>query len=525
MERDNKLNKNLKLIVKSSLIVFIGVGLSKIFTYLYRVIIARYFGPEIYGIFSLAMMVSGAFIALASFGLPDGILRYIAIFRGKKQTEKIKYSIKFSLYLLLISSIIFGFMLFFLSEEIAVEIFHNEKLIFFLRVFSLAVPFSVLSNILLSTLRAYEKISIYSFISNVARNFFKVIFIVLFIFIGLGSSSVAFSHVVGALGILLFAYVICKNKIPEMWGKVKLKNKQRKEISRGIFSYSWPVVFVGVMQIILVWLDSFFIGYFKTAVEVGFYAAAVPIAALLHFVPELFMQLFFPLINKIYAKKDIILVKEISKQVVKWIFLINLPIFILIFIFPETAIEILFGKEYIVASFALRILAIGFFITTIVPTTCYNLLLMKGKSKVILFNTLIAIILNAILNYIFIPMSKIGFIDNELGINGAAIATLLSIILTSALILIETRYYVSIVPVKRKMIGIAIISLISAAILLYIRQFIAETIVNVIILGTFFVLCYIVLLLINGYLDKNDKLIIGTIKDKIRMNDRYRNSS
>lgn len=516
MEKNEPLNNNLKLIIRSSLVVFFGVGISKILTYLYRVIVARSYGPEIYGLFSLAMMVSGFFIALSSFGLPDGLLRYIAIFRGKKQTERILYSIQFSLALLFLFSLLFGVLLFFLAEEISVGLFHNKKLIFFLQIFSLAIPFTVLSNIFLSTLRAYEKISMYSFITNVARNAFKVLFLIFFIFLGLENASVIFSHVMGAFALLILSYSVCKRSIQGMWRKVELSSLHKKEIARGIFSYSWPVVFVGVMQIVLVWLDSFFIGYYKSAVEVGFYAAAVPLASLLHFVPELFMQLFFPLINKIYVKKDLVLVKELSKQVVKWIYLVNLPIFILIFVFPESAIGVLFGEDYLIAAPALRILVIGIFIASIVPTTCYHLLLMKGKSKVILVNTVFTIFLNALLNYFFIPMKTIGPLDNSLGINGAALATLISILFSSLLILLETRHYVSIIPIRRKMLHITGVAIISAAFLIILKFFVSEHLANVFTLGVFFFLCYTLLLLLCKCLDKNDLLILSTLKDKLK---------
>ena len=57
-----EIDKGLKLIAKSSVIIFIGLIFSKIFTYAYRIIIARHFGPETYGLFSLAMIVSSTIL-------------------------------------------------------------------------------------------------------------------------------------------------------------------------------------------------------------------------------------------------------------------------------------------------------------------------------------------------------------------------------------------------------------------------------------------------------------------------------
>ena len=48
-----EINSNIKKIAKGVLIVFIGTLISKIFSYFYRLIVARYFGPEAYGTLSL----------------------------------------------------------------------------------------------------------------------------------------------------------------------------------------------------------------------------------------------------------------------------------------------------------------------------------------------------------------------------------------------------------------------------------------------------------------------------------------
>ena len=84
MDGKTELDKNLTLIAKSSIIVLIGVFLSKIFTYGHRIIMARYFGPETYGILSLALAITTIFATFATFGLKDGLVRFVPFYRGKK---------------------------------------------------------------------------------------------------------------------------------------------------------------------------------------------------------------------------------------------------------------------------------------------------------------------------------------------------------------------------------------------------------------------------------------------------------
>ena len=93
---------------------------------------------------------------------------------------------------------------------------------------------------------------------------------------------------------------------------------------------------MGVLVTLLYWVDTLVIGRFKGVETVGFYNAAVPIISLLSIFPALFIQLFFPMITKEYSRKNMSLIKQLSKQVNKWIVVLNLPLFLIIFIFYFT---------------------------------------------------------------------------------------------------------------------------------------------------------------------------------------------
>ena len=56
---EDKVHNSLGMLAKSSLIVLFGLFISKVFAYIYRIIIARQFGAEEYGLFSLAIVIFG----------------------------------------------------------------------------------------------------------------------------------------------------------------------------------------------------------------------------------------------------------------------------------------------------------------------------------------------------------------------------------------------------------------------------------------------------------------------------------
>ena len=114
----------LRLLAKSSLIIFIGVFLSKVLTYIYRIALARYFDAEVFGLFSLALMISMFFIAAAGLGLADGALRYFSLYHERNE-KKAQYVYRLSLRILLITGIAASLLLFLLADYISNKIFHN----------------------------------------------------------------------------------------------------------------------------------------------------------------------------------------------------------------------------------------------------------------------------------------------------------------------------------------------------------------------------------------------------------------
>jgi len=504
--KDQKnIDKNLKLIVKSSFVVFIGLLISKILTYIYRIIIARSFGPEVYGLFSISIMILGWFMLFASLGFSDGLIRYLALFRGKKQYNKIKHIFKITVFINLITGVLCSIFLFFLAEFISINIFHNSNLTLFLKIFSFIVPIYLFANIFLSVLQAFEKIQWYSFIINILQNAVNVFALIIFLLIGLKSEAIIFSYFLGIVSMLVVSYFIVKYKTPSIFGESYLIEKEKKEIKKEFISYSWPLMFMGITANLFFWADSFFIGYFKGVSAVGFYNAAIPIAFLLMFIPEIFLKLFFPLITKEYSKGKSELVKQLSQQVGKWIFILNLPLFLIMFLFPGVIINFLFGPQYLVAANALKILSVGAFFYSLVWIH-NNLLSMIGKSKILFINIVGVSILNIFLDIFLIP---------KYGLNGAAISTTISKTILAGILFIEVKYSLKVVPFRRKIIPIFIISLIPVTITLILRKFVQINIFSLILIGLLFILIYILLIILTKSLDKNDLMILSNIKNKI----------
>ena len=126
-KKESTFNRSLSILAKSSIWVFAGVILSKILGYTYRIIVARYYGPEVYGLLVLSLTIVGWFALFSLLGLDTGVLRHLSFYSAKKHENKTSYIVKFFMSLLLITGIVAGALLFIFSDLIAEKIFSNSQ--------------------------------------------------------------------------------------------------------------------------------------------------------------------------------------------------------------------------------------------------------------------------------------------------------------------------------------------------------------------------------------------------------------
>ncbi len=516
-KQKNELDNHLKLLAKSSFFVLMSLIFSKIFMYFYRILIARTYGPEVYGLFSLCLIILGVSGSISTIGLSTGIKRFIPFYNGKKESHKSRYVLNISLILVMLLGTLMGLIIFLFSDTIALNIFNMEQLSPYLKLFSFSIPFFSLFCILTSALLSEEKIGWNILIVNILDSLIKVILLIFLIIIGVNHFSVPLSYVLSIFVLFFISYIVVRNKTDlfesirkKVFSKKKTKKSfkkisktKKKAILSNLLSYSWPLLFFGLISSVFHWTDTFLLGFFTTATDVGIYNVAVPIALILTLPRDLFIQLFLPIISKQYSKKNKKNVEQLSKQISKWIFILILPLFISFIFFPEIIIKLLFGSEFLMAKNSLRYLSIGALFLTI-PQISKELISMMGKSKTILSDIIIALIINIILNCLLIP---------RYGIEGAAISTAISTMFLGIMFFFQSWRYLKIIPLKRKMANIFLIAIVSTIFLFILRNLFYTNLLTLIIIGFLFLGFYSLLIILNA-LDDKDKMILNAIKTK-----------
>lgn len=489
-----------KLLLKSSAFVFIAVIISKLASYGYKIIIARYFGPEVYGLFTLALVIITIAASITTFGISEGMFRYVSYYRGKKYFGHIKRLVIDARNFFIISGIICTILLALFSGYIAENVFRNGKLGPLILGMGFAIPFMVLSNLYLGVLRGFERVKTYSSLINIYQNIARLGLIALLIIMGFGFASISISYVLTFIGLLIVSNYYARKEISSL----KIKNlPPTKEVIPEVFSYSWPLLFSGLLYSVFYWTDSLFLGYFVNAESVGLYNSAITIISLFGIAPDIFMQLFFPIISLKFSEKKAEVIRRLTRQVTKWVYLLNIPIFLVIFLFSEHWITVLFGNEFIAANYSLKILAIGAIFSSIIWIFS-NLISISGRTKLVLLDFVIFVLINIILNIMLIPVY---------GMIGAAIATLTTQILFALVLVIQIKKVYKFNPLKFRIVRLCFITLSLLALGYYVIGLSQKSLIISIAYASSLLLLYFVLVLIFAILDSKD---ISLFKDFLK---------
>jgi O-antigen/teichoic acid export membrane protein len=134
---------------------------------------------------------------------------------------------------------------------------------------------------------------------------------------------------------------------------------------------------------------------------------------------------FMPIAGELFSRRQMEELGRTYQVLTKWIFSATLPLFFVLFCFPEMTITFLFEERYVVSSGALRILSLGYMFNVFMGLNIMVMMVL-GLQKELMQTSALGAILNVVLNYLLIK-------GMGLGIMGASLATTLSFVAISIL--------------------------------------------------------------------------------------------
>ena len=423
----SKLNKALK--DKDFSELFKGSGISFILRfgglavgYLLTLVIAHLFGAKGLGDYVLAITVLRLFTLLSKIGLDTTSIRFIASFASQKKWTSIFHFRKQVIIILSFTSIISSLLMYFLANPIADLININYRYVEINAFFVMPMAFFMLHY---QSLRGLKRIAEFSFFYRMSQALFSIISIVIIYQFTKGSEVPVYAYLVSVFIVSLLSFLSFR-----YWLKNRSDGKESAE--QEIMSYSTllkisiPLMFAQSVQFIMAWTDKLMLGAMTTSEDVGIYHTAFKLSMFAAVALMSINSIAAPKFAEMFGKDDMEGLKKVVHQSTKMIFWTSVPLVTIFFIFPEFFLG-LFGEEFKIGVAAFIFLSCGRLISSF-SGSVGNILQMTGNQNIYAKILFVGAILNVTLNLILIPDTSPLAVFNIVGINGAAFASMSSLI-------------------------------------------------------------------------------------------------
>lgn len=363
------------------------------------VYVARYLGPEQFGVYSYAAAFVALFGTIAKLGLDGIVVRDLVNHPDKRD---IYLGTAFWLKLI-------GALLTLIALAIAVQFTSNDATtnlyIFIIASGLIFQSFEVVNSYFQSkVLSKYVSIAklIQLALSSVLKLYFIFIQADLFWFVLVSlidQISLAFS----------LAFTYWRHKIGSFLGCFSVGT------AKAMLRNSWPLILSGIAVMLYMRIDQIMIKEMLGDREVGLYSAAVRLSEAWYFVPVIITTSLFPAIVNARKTDQELYNKRLQRlySVMVWMaIMVALPMTFL----SNWVVELLYGVAYREAGPVLMIhIWAGVFVALGVTSSSW--LINENLQQIALYRTLSGATTNVILNLILIP---------NYGVVGAAIATVIS---------------------------------------------------------------------------------------------------
>lgn len=493
-------NKSIRTLIKGSGFSFLGSLFSKATHYIFYLVIARVAGADGFGIFSVALAILSLSESVSVLGLQSGVNRYIAYYQGQEDNLRTRGVIRIAFFVATVSSLVVTAAVLLIEGHLS-DYFLDpgtpENVIWLI---AFVIPLEALSSVVTGSLRGFKRIDYQVLSQNVSQGILKIVGFLVFYTLGIGFvGSFAFAYAVALLGTVLIGTYFLDYQI------LSITRGEGKYETRELLAYSLPLMFTGVLSVVVNQTDILLIGFFGVNSDVGIYNIALQTAMILQLGYTSFSSITTPMLSELVGQNDFEELRSILKISNKWVFVLTVPMFTFLIPFSSDVIR-LFGTEFREGGIVLLIVGGAMLIKTSLSLTS-SLIVSLGHSKIIFLNQFLAAGLNVILNILLIP---------RYGIRGAAIATAVAYALDGILPAIEVYVWQDIHPLRPDFaypVLAAVIATVSCSLLL--GWLLNIHYLGILLLGVIYLGIYVITLLVIGGLQEEDLYILRAAMGRV----------
>ena len=384
----------------STIILIIGGALTKILGMIIRIVMTRIVGTDGISLYMLIFPTFSLFMTISQLGFPIAISKLVS--EDKYNNKKVVFSIiPFSLILNIFLMII----IIIIAKPLSIHLLKDYRCYYPILAIGLVLPFDSLSSILRGYFFGKQKM-IPHVVSNIFEQIIRLILIITIIpkiihsGLSIAVTGLISVNIISELSSIFILFFFIPKSFKLRSSDIKPDLSNVKEILRialpttggrliGSIGYFFEPILITLAASIASISTS------EIIKEYGIIEGYVmPILLLPGFFTNAISSALLPVVSKAYSNKDIRYVKKKTKQAIYISLLIGIPFTIIVMLFPELFLNIMYktneGSNY------LRLIAIPILLYY-VQSPLATVLQSIGKSKYIMIENTKAIILRSII--------------------------------------------------------------------------------------------------------------------------------
>ncbi len=492
--------QNVLTAAKGGVILFVGNAFSFAGRFMLGILLARLLNADQFGLYNLSESAIVIFAGLASFGMGLAMVRYVALFHSRRDSKGLWGTLQIGLGLPAILSLPVSIALFALATPIAEGLFHEPRLAPLLKLSSIAVPFFALSNIMAAATQGFKKMQYTIIAQHISYSIIKLILIGVLAITGLSVARAVGAHVVT----IVIVCVMLLYFLNRLFSLKRPLSMGRRDI-KGLINFALPVYLSNLIFTFRSNLQLLLLGTMQSVTSVGIFAVADRVTTVSTMVNNSMFVTSLPIVSELADRESKVQLGSFYKTMTKWIFALNLPLFLIIVIFANPILSI-FGEDYVDGVTVLAILA-GARLVDAGLGMAGALVDMTGHTRIKMGNSIVATSLMFGLSFLLIP---------SWGMVGAASVVLAETTIVGLACVTEVFILLRLLPYDANFVKPVIAGVMAASAALAMNKFLpAEaSLASLVIDAAMLSVVYAGAILLLG-LSQEDRLVLALLRERV----------
>ncbi len=438
---------DLGFLARGSILNLAGVVTNTLFTFVLVLVVTHKLGEGQAGVFFVSIALFTIISNTAELGADGGLLRMIPRYRATKRTQDIRRTVAIGLWPCLVVSVAGAALMWVFAPQLVNLFFRVNRhgrsaveAIPFVRALAFFLPVSALSTVILAGTRGFGAMLPAVTVENVGKPVARPILVLGAILAGLPLAAVA----VAWAGPIVVGFVAALG-----WLLWLIRRAERRDAYSGppravgdlapeFWRFAAPRGLAGALNTSQTWLNTLFVGGLASTGEAAIYTAASRFIMVGSFAIQAMQLVVAPQIAGLLALEDKQRARTVYQTATQWLMAPSWPIYYTLAFFAPVMLRV-YRPGYEAGQTVLTVLSLSLLVAMATGPVSI-VLVMGGKSGWTLLNSAVGLAVMIALNGVLIP---------RYGIEGAAVAAAVGIVVQQVSMLVQVRVFLGLNPIGR----------------------------------------------------------------------------